>query len=278
MSGFWFGFVLHVWNRMRTAEVRSRRGEARPQGLAWTGSPRFAYDWFHKTKPCSSCRRPSDRQLGRAAPFGCLRGQFILRVLRNHVGAVANGHAPVQMFMDHHLCCAKNRASTEITYDCHDVDQVRRHQPIGTRDADHRVSISQVSVFSWIWFPSRRLSATSAHLDRGYLVLRIDEDGRCCNDSPILEACASDEIHSAVSHNPSTLAGCFRLIVRKKHLPWAHVPVISTLRYPSAQVPRPNQERRSCVGRGAETCVLDLRAALPVAVVKSTPPSGVPWH
>src|SRR4051812_43627860 len=39
MSGFRFGFVLHVWNRMRTAEVRSRPGKARPQGSAWTGSP-----------------------------------------------------------------------------------------------------------------------------------------------------------------------------------------------------------------------------------------------
>src|SRR3954469_15009292 len=39
MSGFRFGFVLHVWNRMRTEEVRSRPGEARRQGLAWTGSP-----------------------------------------------------------------------------------------------------------------------------------------------------------------------------------------------------------------------------------------------
>jgi hypothetical protein len=82
---------------------------------------------------------------------------------------------------------------------------------------------------------------------------------RSCNGSPILEACASDEIHSAVSHNPNTLDGCFRLLVRKKHLPWAHVRVISTLRYPSAQLPRPNQERRSCGGRGAETCILDLR-------------------
>src|SRR4051812_5091048 len=36
-------------------------------------------------------------------------------------------------------------------------------------------------------------------------------------------------IHSAVSHNPNTLDGCFRSIVRKKHLPWAHVRVISTL-------------------------------------------------
>ncbi|HVI78812.1 MAG TPA: hypothetical protein VM715_11755, partial [Candidatus Acidoferrum sp.] len=35
-------------------------------------------------------------------------------------------------------------------------------------------------VFSWIWFPSRRLSAISAQLDREYLVLRIDEGGRCC--------------------------------------------------------------------------------------------------
>src|SRR3954452_2612437 len=115
--------------------------------------------------------------------------------------------------------CAKTRITTEITHYRHHVDQVRRHQPIDTHDADHRVSISQVSVFPWIWFPSRRLSAISAQLDREYLVLRIDEGGRCCNGSPILEACASDEIHSAVSHNPNTLDGCFRLIVRKKHLP-----------------------------------------------------------
>src|SRR5438270_12592501 len=63
---------------------------------------------------------------------------------------------------------------------------------------------------------------------------------RYCNGSPILEACASDEIHSAVSHNPNALDGCFRLLVRKKHLQWAHVRVISTLRYPSAQLPRLN--------------------------------------
>src|SRR3954463_9759962 len=81
-----------------------------------------------------------------------------------------------------------------------------------------------------------------------------------------------------LSNNPNTLDGCFRLIVRKKHLPWAHVRVISTLRYPSAQLPRPNQERRSCGGRGVETCILDLRAALPAAVAESTPPSDVPWH
>ena len=60
-----------------------------------------------------------------------------------------------------------------------------------------------------------------------------DEDGRYGNGSPILEACASDEIHSAVSHNPNTLDGSFRLIVRKKHSPLAHVPVLLTLRYPA---------------------------------------------
>src|SRR4051794_15243930 len=119
---------------------------------------------------------------------------------------------------------------------------------------------------TWIWFPSRRLSAISAQLGREYLVLRIDEGGRYCNGSPILEACASDEIHSAVSHNPNTLDGSFRLIVRKKHLPWAHVRVISTLRYPSSQLPRPNQQRRSCGGRGGETCIFDLPAAVPLAV------------
>src|SRR4051794_41934185 len=82
-------------------------------------------------------------------------------------------------------------------------------------------------------------------------LLGIDEGGRYCNGSPILEACASDEIHSAVSHNPNTLDGSFRLIVRRKHSPSAHVPVISTLRYPSSQLPRPNQQRRCCGGRGA---------------------------
>ena len=78
------------------------------------------------------------------------------------------------------LVLRKNLISTEITYHCRTVDQVRRHQPIDTHDADHRVSISQVSVFPWIWFPSRRLSAISAQLDREYLVLRIDEGGRYC--------------------------------------------------------------------------------------------------
>ena len=60
-----------------------------------------------------------------------------------------------------------------------------------------------------------------------------DEDGQNCNGSPILEACASDETHSAVSHNPNTLDGSFRLIVRKKHSPLAHVPVILIPQYPS---------------------------------------------
>src|SRR4051794_38203173 len=83
---------------------------------------------------------------------------------------------------------------------------------------------------------------------------------------------------SAVSHNPNTLDGCFRLIVRKKHLRWAHVGVISILRYPSAQLPRPNQERMCCGGRGGETFIFYLRAALSVAVAESTPPSDVPWH
>src|SRR3954447_4274475 len=64
----------------------------------------------------------------------------------------------------------------------------------------------------------------------------------------------------------------------QKHLRWAHVPVISTLRYPSSLLPRPNQERMCCGGRGAETCILDLRAAFPAAVAESTPPSDVPWH
>src|SRR3954447_21185585 len=77
--------------------------------------------------------------------------------------------------------------------------------------------------------------------------------------------------HSAVSHNPNTLAGSFQLVVRRKHSPLAHVPVISTLRYPSWQLPRPNQQRRSCGGRGAGTCIPDLPVALPAAVAESTP-------
>ena len=31
-------------------------------------------------------------------------------------------------------------------------------------------------------------------------------------------------------------------------------------------------------GRAAETCILDLRAAIPAAVAESTRPSDVPWH
>src|SRR3954454_14113833 len=122
------------------------------------------------------------------------------------------------------------------------------------------------------------LQPTWAQPDRQCPVPRTDEDVRHCNGSPILEACASDEIHSAVSHNSNTLDGCFRLTVRRRHSPSAHVAVISRLRYPSSQLPRPNQKRRSCGGRGAETCILDLRATLPVAVVQSTPPSDVPCH
>src|SRR4051795_12589337 len=91
-----------------------------------------------------------------------------------------------------------------------------------------------------------QLVGNSPQLNREYLALRTDEGGRYCNGSPILEACASDEIHSAVLHSPNTLDGSFRSIVRKKHLPWAHVQVISTLRYSSSQLPRPNQQRRFC--------------------------------
>src|SRR4051795_3370516 len=72
--------------------------------------------------------------------------------------------------------------------------------------------------------------------DRECPVPRTDEDVRCCNGSPILEACASDEIHSAVSHNSNTLDGCFQLLVRKKHWPWAHVGGISTLRSSTAEL------------------------------------------
>src|SRR4051794_41744264 len=99
---------------------------------------------------------------------------------------------------------------------------------------------------------------------------------RSCNGSAILEACGSHETRSAESHNPNTRDGCFRLIVRRKHLPWAHVRVISTLRYPSAQLPRPNQERRSCGGRGAETCILDLGERLPQLVQRPLPPPMFP--
>ena len=85
----------------------------------------------------------------------------------------------------------------------------------------------------WILFRPRSSLAIPTQLDREYLVLKIDEGGRYCNGSPILEACASDQSHSAVSHNPNTLDGSFRSIVRKKHSPLGHVQVISTLRYTS---------------------------------------------
>src|SRR4051794_16900469 len=102
MSRFRFGFVLHMWNRMRTAEVRSRPGRARPQGLAWAGSPLLRVALVPQNEALLLCRRSSDGQPGRAAPFGCLRGQLMVRVLRNEVWSVANGYASVQMFMNHH--------------------------------------------------------------------------------------------------------------------------------------------------------------------------------
>ena len=42
-----------------------------------------------------------------------------------------------------------------------------------------------------------------------------DEDDRYCNGSPILEACASDEIHSVVSHNPNGSVASLK--IRKKN-------------------------------------------------------------
>src|SRR4051812_187971 len=108
---------------------------------------------------------------------------------RHRASSVGRANCPSRK-CDPAVVLRKSFISTEITYHCRTVDQVRRHQPIDTHDADQRVSISQVSVFPWIWFPSRRLPAISAQLDREYLVLRIDEGGRYCNGSPILEACA----------------------------------------------------------------------------------------
>jgi hypothetical protein len=119
------------------------------------------------------------------------------------------------------------------------------------------------------------LQATWVQPDRECPVPRTDEDVQYCNGSPILEACASDEIHSAVSHNPNTLDGSFQSIVRRKDSPSAHMLVISTLRYPSSQLPRPNQQRRSCGGREAGTCIPDLPVALPAAVAESTRRSDV---
>jgi hypothetical protein len=65
-------------------------------------------------------------------------------------------------------------------------------------DADRRESTSRLPAGSGILLPDGALQETSAQLDREYRVLRINEGGRYFNGSPILEACASDEIHSAV--------------------------------------------------------------------------------
>src|SRR4051794_2840953 len=120
-------------------------------------------------------------------------------------------------------------------------------------------------------FGNPGLQATGAQPDQECLAPGTDEDVRHCNGSPILEACTSDEIHSAVSRNPNTLDGSFQSIVRRKHWPSAHVPVISTLRYPSSQLAGPNQQRRSCGDREAGTCIPDLPVALPAVVAESTP-------
>src|SRR4051794_31806599 len=87
-----------------------------------------------------------------------------------------------------------------------------------------------------------------AQPDRECPVPRTDEDVRYCNGSPILEACASDEIHSAVSHDSNTLDGCFRLIVRKKHSPSAHVGVISSIPQRATSSSKPTEKVlwRSC--------------------------------
>src|SRR3954470_15392321 len=90
------------------------------------------------------------------------------------------------------------------------VSEFRQHQPINIRDADRRGSILSLPVCSKICVRHPGLQAMWAQPDRECPVPRTDEDVRYCNGSPILEACASDEIHSAVSHNPNALDGCFR--------------------------------------------------------------------
>ena len=62
-----------------------------------------------------------------------------------------------------------------------------------------------------------RLPEAYARLGLEYQGPRTDEDVRYCTDTPILEACASNEIHSAVSDNPNTLAESSQSNARKKH-------------------------------------------------------------
>ena len=81
-------------------------------------------------------------------------------------------------------------------------------------------------------------------------------DGRYGNDTPILEACASNEIHSAVSDNPNTLAEWSQSHARKKRSLLAHARAILILQYPISRFLHPNQPKRSCGGRAIETCIL----------------------
>src|SRR3954463_13117340 len=76
--------------------------------VSWCGGlePTICSHWIYHLL------RPYAADLKMAAPFGCLRGQLMVRVLRNHMWSVANGYASVQMFMNHYGLTGQRIAPT----------------------------------------------------------------------------------------------------------------------------------------------------------------------
>jgi len=101
MSAFW------VWLRFASVErneleVRSRSGGARPQGLAWTGSPRFAYHLVPQNE--AMLLMPP---LSRSANAACLAVTALATATRHCVlfddmWSIANRHSSVQVFVHDH--------------------------------------------------------------------------------------------------------------------------------------------------------------------------------
>jgi len=101
MSAFW------VWLRFASVErnepeVRSRPGGARPQGLAWSGSPRLAYHLVPQNE--AMLLMPP---LCRSANAACLAVTALATATRHCVlfddmWSIANRHSSVQVFVHDH--------------------------------------------------------------------------------------------------------------------------------------------------------------------------------